>query len=87
MGSRGVTGPLIFFFVCVGSQAALDVDRAVQIEARRQQRLRAEQQRLVAGTNARLAETQRSEATRRTAEFTSNTPTAAFFDQFNRSTR
>ncbi len=59
----------------------------MQIEARRQQRQRAEQQRHVSLTNARLAETQRSEAARRNAEFTSNTPSPAFFDQFNRSTR
>jgi hypothetical protein len=66
---------------------ALDTDRAVVLAARQQARLRKAMQQKTAEDNISLATSQRQLHTQRNTQFTSNTPTEAFFDQFNRSTR
>ena len=66
---------------------ALDTDRAVVLAARQQARQRKALQHKTAEDNLRLASSQRQMHTQRNQQFTANTPTEAFFDQFNRSTR
>lgn len=71
----------------LSAKAVLDTDRAVLLQARQQERMRKERLHATADANRRLASEQHTQRSQRNTQFTSNAPTEAFFDQFNRSTR